>query len=301
MNPLPVGTRSQAGRGTDNRMNSSPDYRERFDAVCERLDRATARAGRAPGEVRLVAVSKRHGPEKVAELAAYWATFGTDGTGSAGGTACPCPPASTVRRFRPIFGESYVREGVAKQEAVQGMTARMRSENVPLPCVDWHFIGHIQTNKAKEIAGRFSLVHSVDSLRVGAALQKGWDIWTAGRPVGLYDAAHAPQAVLAQVNIGREAQKSGVLPEDAEALIAGLAAMPELHVQGLMCLPPDVDDPEDARPYFKALRELRDSLQNRTGLSLPHLSMGMSHDFEAAIEEGATFVRIGTDIFGARE
>ena len=250
---------------------------ERFEGICARIAAAAARAGRDPAGVRLVAVSKRHGAEAVAGLAKYWAGRFTEGE----------------RAALPAFGESYAQEALSKREEV--------SRLAPGLSLEWHYIGHLQTNKAKEVAGSFTLLHSVGSARLGTALQKAWRAKVENTPLGMEQAPLAPQAVLMQVNIGREAQKSGVLPEEAQDLALFLAAMPELELQGLMCLPPDVDEPEDARPYFQALKALRDDIHERTGLALPHLSMGMSHDFEQAVEEGATLVRVGTDIFGQRE
>ena len=244
---------------------------ERFDGICERIDRALERSGRSPDAVGLVAVSKWHGAETVAELARYWA----EGRGGV-----------------PVFGESYVQEAEDKMAVVSAL--------LPERALEWHFVGHIQSRKSRDVAGNFSLVHSVDSLKLAGALEKAWQTRTAERPLGLHEAAPGPQAVLIQVNIGREPQKSGVDPEGLEELLNGVAAMPGLRVEGLMCLPPIVDNPEESRPYFVMLRELRDAVGKSCGLALPHLSMGMSSDFEAAIEEGATLVRIGTDIFGPR-
>ena len=249
---------------------------ERFEGICARIAAAAARAGRAAAGVRLVAVSKRHGAEAVASLARHWAAR----------------QGGAQEAALPAFGESYVQEALAKREE----TALL----LPGLPVEWHFVGHVQTNKAKEVAGNFTLVHSVDSLRLGSALQKAWKAKAALTPLAMGQAPLPPQAILVQVNIGREEQKSGVLPEEAEDLVTALAAMPELSVEGLMCLPPDVDNPEEARPYFRELKLLRDSIRGHSGLKLPHLSMGMSHDFEQAVEEGATLVRVGTDIFGPR-
>ena len=258
---------------------------ERFEGICARIAAAAVRAGRFAADVRLVAVSKWHGADAVAGLAAHWARRRA-GAGL------------------PLFGESYVQEALSKRTEVAAL-----NPDVP---VEWHFIGHLQTNKAKEVAGNFTLVHSVGSERLGAALHKAWEAQAA--PIAQIaqvtqvpmpprvpgQETLPPQAILVQVNIGREAQKSGVLPEEAEALALALAALPGLSVQGLMCLPPDLDDPEAVRPFFRELRVLRDTIHARTGLALPHLSMGMSHDFEQAVEEGATLVRVGTDIFGPR-
>jgi pyridoxal phosphate enzyme (YggS family) len=237
------------------------EQRDRLEAVCARMLDAARRSGRGESEVRLVAVSKTRPAGAVADLARYWAGRGG----------------------RPAFGENYAQEGAAKRAEV----ARL----APGLDLEWHFIGHIQTNKAGETAGRYSLIHSLDSLKLARALRKARTASASSRP---------PQAVLVQVNMGRERQKSGVLPEELEALLLDLAAMPELEVQGLMCLPPNLENAEGARPYFRGLRELRETMRLRSGLLLPHLSMGMSHDFEAAVEEGASLIRVGTEIFGSR-
>jgi pyridoxal phosphate enzyme (YggS family) len=237
------------------------ERRDRLEAVCARMRDAARRSGRGESEVRLVAVSKTHPAEAVADLARHWAGLGG----------------------WPAFGENYAREGAAKLAQVARLAPGLDPE--------WHFIGHIQTNKAGDTAGRYRLIHSLDSLKLARALQKAG---TAGALSG------PPQAVLIQVNMGRERQKYGVLPEDLEALLLDLTAMPELEVQGLMCLPPNLESAEGARPYFRALRELRETMRARCGLFLPHLSMGMSHDFEAAVEEGSTLIRVGTEIFGSR-
>ncbi|MDL2207633.1 YggS family pyridoxal phosphate-dependent enzyme [Desulfovibrio sp. OttesenSCG-928-M16] len=246
---------------------------QRFDRICERLERAFARTGRPSGSLRLVAISKTHGPDAVAALAAHWAGRG-----------------------RPLFGESYMQEAREKMPAV---AAQLASAGLPAP--EWHFVGHVQRKKAKDIVGAFSLIHSLDSLKLAQAMQKAWQDRVLGAPIGLDEAAPRPQEVLVQVNVGREEQKSGVAPEELESLLNALSAMSELRVTGLMCLPPLGEIGEHSRPYFILLRQLRDKMESRCGLSLPQLSMGMSDDFEAAIEEGATLVRIGTDIFGQRQ
>ncbi|MDR0339426.1 MAG: YggS family pyridoxal phosphate-dependent enzyme [Desulfovibrio sp.] len=249
---------------------------DRFDAIGLRITEALARSGRERGAARLVAVSKWHPAESLAELARHWAATTGFGPG-------------------PLFGESYMQEARDKMPRVSALLAD--SPIIP----GWHFVGHVQSKKAKDIVGRFSLIHSVDSLKLAAALDRAWQSRVEDGPRGPDDAGAAPQAVLVQVNVGREAQKSGVDPEEAEALIDGIAAMPGLRLRGLMCLPPLQEIGRGSRPYFVMLREFRDGLEKRLGLPLPELSMGMSDDFEAAIEEGATLVRIGTDIFGPRE
>ena len=163
--------------------------------------------------------------------------------------------------------ENYAQELVAKQD------------EVALPGLRWHFIGKLQRNKARMVVGRAALIHAVDSLELAQEIGKR---------------ASAPQDVLVAVNTGGEEQKSGVAPDAAGALVEAIAALPGVRVRGLMTMPPWPEDPEESRPYFRALRELRDRL------GLEHLSMGTSGDYRVAIEEGATLVRIGTAIFGAR-
>ncbi len=174
-----------------------------------------------------------------------------------------------------MFGENYVQEALGKMAILpQG--------------ISWHFIGHLQTNKVKSVIGRFSLIHGVDSLKLAHSL---------------HDQAEAQgkvQDVLVQVNLAGETQKSGIFETDLPPLAEFLAGSSILRWQGLMLMPPFFDDPERARPYFARLRELAGTLRAGFGLPLPELSMGMTGDFEAAIEEGATLVRIGTRIFGER-
>ncbi len=176
-----------------------------------------------------------------------------------------------------LFGENYVQEALAKMEALDA------------PDIQWHFIGRLQKNKAKFVVGRFALVHTLDSLDLAQTLQK--------RAL----AAGVVQPVLIQVNLDDEPQKAGVAEADAPALAEAVAGMDRLALEGLMILPRALDDPEASRPAFAGLRTLRDSLAARLGRPLPVLSMGMSGDLEAAVEEGATHVRVGTDLFGPRE
>jgi PLP dependent protein len=148
--------------------------------------------------------------------------------------------------------------------------------------VPWHLIGSLQTNKAKDAARLFDWIHSVDRLELAQELSR--------RAHG----AERTLDVLLQVNVGEEPQKGGVAPAELKELREMVAGLPNLRVRGLMAIPPATEQPEQARPYFRRLRELRDEL------GLEHCSMGMSADFEVAIEEGATMVRVGTAIFGAR-
>lgn len=178
------------------------------------------------------------------------------------------------------FGENYVQEALRKREEVAALCHQS---------LCWHMIGHVQSRKAAQVAGAFALIHSLDSRKLADALERK-----------LF-AADQKQAVLVEVNVGAEVQKSGVAPEALPALAEYVGeCCPHLELQGLMCLPPVFDAGEAARPYFALLRHLRDGLESRLGRSLPELSMGMSGDFAAAVAEGATIVRIGTDIFGQR-
>jgi hypothetical protein len=173
-----------------------------------------------------------------------------------------------------LFGENYVQELLAKADA--------------LPGVEWHFIGHLQTNKVKAVLPRVSLVHSVDRPGLVAEIDR--------RSAAL----DRVQPVLIEVNVGDETSKTGVAIDQLPALAREVVGSESLELRGLMAIPPPVDDPELARPYFRRLRELRDGLEQQLGRPLPELSMGMSADFEVAIEEGATLVRMGTAIFGPR-
>jgi len=217
---------------------------ENLFLVKQRIAAAARRVGRDPAEVRLVAVSKTVPVERLREA---------------------------VAAGHRLFGENYLQEALPKIAALGGE-------------VSWHFVGALQTRKAKGVVGVFDLIHSVDRPKLARALEK------AAAQRGLI------QKILIQVNLAGEATKSGVAPEEAEALLREIAQLPHLKVVGLMTMPPWFDEPERVRPYFRALRELRDHLQ-KLGLTdgpLPELSMGMTGDFEAAVEEGATLVRIGT-------
>jgi pyridoxal phosphate enzyme (YggS family) len=173
------------------------------------------------------------------------------------------------------LGENRVQEALEKLDTPAGRQAT------------WHLIGHLQRNKAKLVVGRFALVHSVDSAALGEELDKR--------------AAHgAPQRVLLQVNVAGEAQKSGCAPAEAPAVARHVAGLPHLSLEGLMTIAPFTDDADMQRRTFRALRELRDALQEE-GLWLPTLSMGMSADYGMAVEEGATVIRLGTVLFGPRE
>jgi pyridoxal phosphate enzyme (YggS family) len=173
------------------------------------------------------------------------------------------------------FGESYLQEALSKAAALQAR---------PLT---WHFVGRVQANKTRPIAESFAWVHALDRLKVAERL-------AAQRPF------HAPPLnVCLQVNLAAEASKGGVAPNELPALAAAVAALPHLTLRGLMCIPPEESEPARQRAWFAGLRALRDEL-NAAGHRLDTLSMGMSGDFESAILEGATIIRLGTVLFGAR-
>lgn len=209
------------------------------------VERAALRAGRDPRSVQLLAISKAQPVQKI--RAAY---------------------AAGQREF----GESYAQELKAKA-----------AELIDLAALRWHFVGHLQSNKAKLIAPIVASVHSVDSEALGRELIKR--------------APGGRMRALIEVNIGSESQKGGVVPQGTLELARALLAVPGLELIGLMCVPP-AELP--ARPAFARLRQLRDSIATSLGHPLPELSMGMSSDFEEAIEEGSTIVRVGTAIFGSR-
>ena len=194
-------------------------------------------------------------------------------------------PASSIREAYAaglrVFGENRVQEFAGKVEDLRDLEQAR-----------WHMIGHLQSNKAAKTAELFHAVDSVDSLKLAEKLNE------AARNVGM------KLAVLIEINVGGEAAKTGAAPDSTELdrLLSAAARLEHLEIRGLMTVPPFTDDPQGARPYFRKLRELRDQISARKlpGLGLDILSMGMSHDFEAAIEEGSTCVRVGTGIFGMR-
>jgi pyridoxal phosphate enzyme (YggS family) len=216
-----------------------------------RLAAAARRAGRDPSSIRLVAVSKTHPLEAV---------------------------RAAVRAGQTVFGENRVQEALQKIEASTDTS------------IEWHLVGHLQSNKARKAAATFACIHSIDSIDV---LQRV--------DAAAVEAGTAP-TLLVQVDLAGEPTKYGATADALRPVFEAAASCRAARVTGLMVLPPFVDDPEDARPYFRQLRDLRDVLGIRgvPPSMLRELSMGMSHDFEVAVEEGATLVRVGTSIFGAR-
>ena len=227
---------------------------EHYRRVEEEVASACAAAGRKREDVRLLAVSKFHSEEDIAQLA---------------------------QAGQRDFGENYLQEAAQKRAALNSMPG---SEGLR-----WHMIGHIQRRKARDIAGEFELIHTLDSHELADEFQKR------------LQQKNTTQKALLEINLGAEGQKAGIMPESASELAMHiLDKCPNLELRGLMCIPPVFDAGDAARPWFAKLRELRDKLQISVGMQLPELSMGMSGDFAAAIAEGATIVRIGTSIFGPR-
>jgi pyridoxal phosphate enzyme (YggS family) len=223
-------------------------------AVLQSLDNA-ARAAQRPSP-RLGAVAKRQAVIAVAELVAAWRRERPD--------------------ERPAIGENYVQE------------ARDKAAALADPGVEWHLVGHLQTNKAAVAAELFDWVQSVDSVRLAKALD------------GARDPARPPLSVLLQVNIDAEPGKHGCAPADVPALADAVAALPRLSLRGLMAIPAPFDDPERRRDSFRRMRALFDALAAQYP-SVDTLSMGMSDDIELAVAEGSTMVRVGTALFGRRE
>ena len=183
-----------------------------------------------------------------------------------------------------LFGENRVQEGAAKIDKIEKL---LRSA---WPRLEWRLIGPLQTNKAKSALQYFQVVESLDRERLATRLEA---LLAAQEPARVLP-------VLLEVNVGAEPSKSGVLPDDAPRLLEAARACPHLSVRGLMAVPPYDEDPEKSRPSFRALARLRESLSRGSGLPLSELSMGMSHDYAVAVEEGATEIRVGTALFGPR-
>ncbi len=226
------------------------DIKERFSLIKEKVIEACKRAGRDPGEVKILGASKKQTVEKI--RAAYEAGL-------------------------RLIGENYVQEAREKREALSDLA------------FEWHLIGPLQTNKAKQAVKIFDLIETVDRPSVARELAKRAE--KLGRKL----------PVFIEVNVGGEETKAGVAPEELFSLAELVISLPALELQGLMTLPPYREDPEEVRPFFARLRGLLEELKERfPEAPLSELSMGMSHDFEVAIEEGATIVRVGTALFGPR-
>jgi pyridoxal phosphate enzyme (YggS family) len=224
-------------------------FAENLAAIQQRISAACARAGRDVQSVQLLAVSKTCAAETIGEA---------------------------VNCGQIFFGENKVQEAKAKIPLSPGKAR-------------WHFIGHLQSNKARDAVELFEMIQSVDSLNLVREISKRCEQAARQMPV------------LLEVNVAGESNKFGYPPERLLAELKELSSLPRIILQGLMTIPPYVTDSEKARPHFRRLRELKSQCEEILDAPLPHLSMGMSGDFEVAIEEGATIVRVGTALFGPRK
>lgn len=224
---------------------------ENLEKLRQSINDIALRSNRSPDEIQLVAVSKRFAVTAMEEA---------------------------LEAGQAVFGENYIQEAAQKKQAL--------ADRIKL-----HFIGHLQSNKAKTAAETCDMIETIDRPKIVRSLHKHLE--NANRHLD----------VLVQVNLGGESQKSGILPRDVESLATFMQDYPRLRLRGLMTMPPFTPDPELTRPYFRTLRALAEQLNTKGllgNLSRVELSMGMSHDYHVAIEEGATLIRIGTAIFGAR-
>ncbi|MDD4273227.1 MAG: YggS family pyridoxal phosphate-dependent enzyme [Desulfobacter postgatei] len=213
---------------------------------------AAQKSGQDASRVTLIAVSKRKPPEMIQEA---------------------------IDAGHRDFGENYIQEAMEKIDLLGRKSAT------------WHFIGHLQSNKAKFAVKYFDLIHTVDTVKLAQEINR------QAQKIGKI------QKILLQVNISREATKSGAQESEIVNIAKQTCRFDNLHVSGLMCMPPFFDDPEDTRIYFKRLKQISKEIErlNLPNTTMTHLSMGMSNDFTVAVEEGATLVRVGTAIFGARQ
>ena len=218
----------------------------RLEAVRQTIARSAERAGRDPSEVVLVTVTKGFPVARIREAL-----------------------AAGLR----VLGENRVQEALPKIDEIGPAN------------IEWHLIGHLQTNKVKFIEDRFRMVQSLDSVGLAAALERR---------------IHSPLDVLIEVNVAQEPQKTGVSPVELPVVAAAVNASARLRLRGLMTVAPMVDDPETIRPVFRQLRALRDKTSQQLGVALPVLSMGMTDDYAIAVEEGATMLRLGRALFGPR-
>lgn len=228
------------------------DIEHNLRIVAGQISAAAESCGRDPGEVQLIAVTKTFPAQSILAATA----------------------AGQLR-----FGENRIQEAESKIHALSG-----------IPGIEWHLVGHLQSNKAKRAAELFQVIHSLDSTKLAVRLSEACS------------AIGKVMHVLLQVDLGQEETKYGADPDEVRNIIDAASGLAGIRIEGLMTIPPYFEDPEETRPYFSALRQLRDALESEHAgcLGQGHLSMGMSHDFAVAIREGATMVRVGTAIFGER-
>jgi len=226
--------------------------KDNLDKINKQILDTAMSSGRNPENIRLIAVSKRKSVEAVMEA---------------------------IKAGAKHFGENYIQEAIDKIDAIGKDTA----------C--WHFIGHLQSNKAKFAVKYFDYIHTVDTIKLAREIDK-----QAGKISKIQD-------ILVQINIGEENTKSGIKIDDTLKLITQIHTYKNIAVKGLMCMPPYFLDPDQARIYFQQLVRIKDEILDKKyeTVSMKHLSMGMSNDFKVAIEEGSTMIRVGTSIFGRRD
>ena len=229
-----------------------PTIKDNFNRVNKQIVDAVMSCGRKPDTIQLIAVSKRKSVKMIME---------------------------GIQAGAKHFGENYIQEAIEKIDVI--------GKNK----ICWHFIGHLQSNKAKFAVKYFEYIHTVDTLKLAKSIDK------QAKKIDKI------QKILVQVNIGKEETKSGTRIEETIELIKQISTFENLSLQGLMCMPPYFSDPEKARIYFKQLGLLKEKIMARKlgNVTMEHLSMGMSNDFKVAIEEGSTMVRVGTSIFGRRD
>ncbi len=233
-----------------------PSIKEHLDRIHHEITRTAGSCGRDPGDIQLIAVSKRQSMEKIVDA---------------------------INSGADHLGENYIQEAMEKIDHIGRQKA----------C--WHFIGHLQSNKARFAVQYFDYIHTVDTLKLAREINK------QAKKI------NKVQKILLQVNISDESTKSGTQKESAIELADQVRDFEHLSIRGLMCMPPYFPDPEKARIFFRQLAQLRDQIRDSIGSQggdkdfMNHLSMGMSNDFRVAIEEGSTMVRVGTSIFGERE
>lgn len=232
---------------------------QNLENVLHKIEKAARKAGRAPSEVRLLAVTKGVDIRHINEA---------------------------IKAGASSFGENYVQE------------AKEKIEKLKKKGVSWHFIGNLQKNKAKYAVTLFDMIETVDSLDLAKELSK-----RAASAEKTSPASAGPIDVLIEVNIAREKTKAGVDVKELDRLVPKIAELGNIRIRGLMIIPPSHENPEAGRPYFLTLRRIAERINRARipNVSMHELSMGMSHDFEVAIEEGATIVRVGRAIFGERE
>ena len=226
--------------------------KENLDTINRQIIETADKCNRLPEKINLIAVSKRKSAKTIMEA---------------------------IKAGARHFGENYIQEAVEKIDIIADDS------------IIWHFIGHLQSNKARFAVQYFEYIHTVDKLKLAKEINK------QAKKIDKI------QKILVQINIGEEMTKSGARIENTIELVEKIQGFDNISVQGLMCMPPYFTDPEKARNYFKQLLEIQKEIMNKNfdNISMTHLSMGMSNDFKVAIEEGSTMVRVGTSIFGSRD